>query len=710
MATSEEIKARLDIVQYVGQYVRLQKAGRTFKAPCPFHQERTPSFVVDPDRQTWRCYGACAEGGDVLNFAMKQHGWTFREALTELGRMVGVEVSPSSPEKAAQQEASKRLIGLLTTAAEVYAEQLLAGESDGALAARTYALEARGFSAEVLARYQIGYAPAGWNFMTGHLRGLGYDDEALLAAGIANRSDSGSVYDRFRGRLMIPIRDGRGQVMGFGARALAPDDTPKYLNSPQSDVFDKSRLLFGLDAARRAIRDSGTAVIVEGYMDALQAHQAGYLNVVAQMGTALTASQLSLIVPRDASRVVLALDADEAGQNATRRSLDVARQALQADYSGRMQVDIAILQIPNGKDPDDYLRANPEGWPDLVAGATPLADFVIGMEAGDLDAATASIHERRRIALRVLPLLTASEDSLVNRMNAQKLALRLHIPEDDLIAWARDLQRSEAQEKARREARARQEPPPATVGASSAMPPSAAELPYMDDEGGAAPASADEPPLFASFVDGPPDERQPVAARLTTDATETELACLRLLMAQPELLFEINRRLRALSQAPDHEHGNPISFKPLTAGDFQVDDHRALMGLLEDALNQYRFDTRTYIQRRADGVSGALLQQIGVDAAGQVTQRVGTRFPADVGVVIRRRPSGGEVSPGDQLYALVLHLRDLQFQRELAELTFLVNDPAYMGDETIVSGITGRVLEVTRALGIIDEQLAELNA
>ncbi|MCA9883390.1 MAG: DNA primase, partial [Anaerolineae bacterium] len=255
MSVTEQIKARLDIVQYVQQYVpQLKKAGRYYKACCPFHSENTPSFVVNPDTQSWRCFGACAEGGDIFSFAMKQNNWSFSEALHELGRQAGVQVTQQTPEQQHQAEQVERLRAMLQTSADFYHQHLLSQVDDAARSAYTYVREKRGFTDETIERYQIGYAPAGWQNMMNALTELGYANNEIVEAGLASQNDKGRVYDRFRNRLMIPIRDDRGRIVGFGARALDPDDNPKYLNSPQSEVFDKSHLLFGLDVAKEAIR------------------------------------------------------------------------------------------------------------------------------------------------------------------------------------------------------------------------------------------------------------------------------------------------------------------------------------------------------------------------------------------------------------------------------------------------------------------------
>ena len=286
-----------------------------------------------------------------------------------------------TPEQRQHYEELDRLRGLLKSTADYFHDQLFDPNNPAAIATLNYARNKRGLSDDTLRRFQIGFAPPGWQNAVDLLTGLGYSEADLLATGIASRNeDSGRVYDRFRNRLMIPIRDERGRVVGFGARALAPDDNPKYLNSPQSALFDKSHLLFGLDMAKQSIRDASTAVIVEGYLDAIQAHQAGYTNVVAQMGTALTEAQLKLIAPRLADHIILSLDSDAAGQSATRRSLEVARQTLQADYAGRLSVDIRVLVVPGAKDPDDLIRESPEQWADLVKDALPVADYVIDSE------------------------------------------------------------------------------------------------------------------------------------------------------------------------------------------------------------------------------------------------------------------------------------------------------------------------------------------
>jgi DNA primase len=280
MSVTDEIKSRLNIVDVIGSTVQLKKAGRLYKGLCPFHHEKTPSFVVYPDSQNWRCYGACAEGGDIFNFIMKRESWDFGEALRFLAGQAGVDLEPYDTHTAQKSEERDRLQSLLRDTA-YYFNHLLANAPE-AQHARDYVAK-RSLSAETIDAFGIGYSPNSWDALSKWLLDLGYTPQELVDAGVVVVKEEGGTYDRFRDRLIIPIRDVKGNVVGFGARGFSADQQPKYLNSPQSALFDKSHLLFGLDLARRTIRESDLAVIVEGYMDTLQAHQAGFSNVVAQM-------------------------------------------------------------------------------------------------------------------------------------------------------------------------------------------------------------------------------------------------------------------------------------------------------------------------------------------------------------------------------------------------------------------------------------------
>lgn len=639
MSVTDEVKSRLDIISYIQQFVPLKRAGRTYKALCPFHSEKTPSFVVNPDTQTWRCFGSCAEGGDIFSFAQKYHGWNFAEALQELGKLAGVQVQQQTAEQQRQAERLDALRGLAQAATDFFHEQLLHHQD-----VLSYVREQRGFTEETILTYGIGYAPDGWQVTLEHLTQLGYAEDDLLEVGLVRRSDAGRVYDYFRNRLIIPIRDERGRVIGYGARALSADDNPKYLNSPQTALFDKSRVLFGLDRAKRAIRDEGTAIIVEGYMDAIQAHQAGFLNVVAQMGTSMTEPQLRMLAPRWAKKIILALDADAAGQNATMRSLEVARAALQADYTGKLAVDIRILQIPGAKDPDDLIREAPEEWPALVESAVPVADFVIDMEAAALPA-NPSVQEREAAARRLLPILVASENNLYTQDNIQKLAMRLRIPENALMALAAEQQRIE---QARPPRRFRDEAPPE-------LPP----LEYQD---------ADAPP-------DEPDDLMPAAParpaappRSVRDAARWEADCLGGLLQEPDLIYQINRKFRELAQGEAVLLNGPLA--DFGAADFSHSDYRMLMIVLLAALDQDEFMPIDYLRLNLDDTLWQVLEQdILLSDMERLRPRLRHGLSADLATMLKQ---AAPVDRGPELVKNALRLRLQRIEQEREELYFLM--------------------------------------
>jgi len=395
MSTIDEVRDRIDIIDVVGQHVQLKKAGRTFKGICPFHGEKTPSFVVFPDSGNWRCFGACATGGDAFDFVMRIEGLDFKGALERLAQRVGVDLEPPSPQRTAEVERRDRLRDAVAQAAAFYNRLLAEADDAGARGARDY-LARRAFDGAVVDAFKLGWAPDAWQVLADHLRGRGFTDDELLSAGLARPRDSGGIYDAFRGRLMIPIANVRGDVVGFGARTLDPEGVPKYLNSPQTDLFDKGRTLFGLDKARDAIRASGEAVVVEGYTDVIRAHAAGFRNVVASLGTALTDHHIVLL-KRYAPRVILALDADAAGEAATLRGLEVAKDAATGDavpvptargvmrFEHRLEVELRVATLPAGQDPDDVIRADPAAWRAVVAGAVPVMEHLFRVLTADLD-------------------------------------------------------------------------------------------------------------------------------------------------------------------------------------------------------------------------------------------------------------------------------------------------------------------------------------
>ena len=430
MTVVDDIKARLDILEVVGQRVQLQRSGRSFKGNCPFHQERTPSFHVFPDRQSWRCFGACATGGDAINFVMRTENLEFGEAIRQLAQRVGL------PMPNRQGTRSDNPAFQINETACAYFQRTLAS-TQGA-EARAY-MERRGLDRGASDDFQIGLAPSDGESLRNHLVRQGFEPESLVAAGLVREGDDGQQRDLFRGRLMIPIRDAEGRLAGFGGRSL-DESEPKYLNSPQSEVFDKSRLLYAMDRARDNVRKEG-AVIVEGYMDAIAAHQAGFQNVVASMGTALTEPQVNMI-RRLTDRVTMALDQDTAGQQATLRSLESSWRIYQSRMAGRsgstamlqqhQNPDIRIAAMPPGQDPDDVIRRSPGEWKDLVSNARPLLEFVIAAMTASVDAS--SPRGKAAIAEQVSRLIFAVQDAPQQDLYFQMLAERLEVPLDTLRA------------------------------------------------------------------------------------------------------------------------------------------------------------------------------------------------------------------------------------------------------------------------------------
>ena len=355
MTLLDDVKARLNIVDVVSNYVPLTQSGQVFKARCPFHTERTPSFVVNPERGSWHCFGACSEGGDAIGFVMKAENQSFSEALRTLAVRVGVPLP--SPRQQAQMDP---LLRANEEAMRFFQRRLQSPDGAEALAY----LQDRGVAAETAADFGLGLSPDGFEELKVHLEGQGFMEEQLQRAGLVSRPQQGVSRDLFHGRLMFPIRDADGRAVGFGGRSL-DGSQPKYLNTPQTTIFDKSSLLWGLDAARDSIKLRGEGVVVEGYMDALMAHQHGYTNVVASMGTALTSRQVTALRGL-ADSFVLALDPDAAGQEATMRSLKT---------SWRDVRDVKIALLPEGKDPDELIREAPQRWPEVLEAAEPRIDF-----------------------------------------------------------------------------------------------------------------------------------------------------------------------------------------------------------------------------------------------------------------------------------------------------------------------------------------------
>jgi len=422
----DEVKARVDIADLVGESVQLRKAGRSFKALCPFHSEKTPSFVVDPSRQTWRCFGACSEGGDVFSWVMRHQGVEFREALGILADRAGVRLTPMDAQAEEREKRLQRLRSANEAAASFFRHGLL--EEAEAEEARGY-IERRGVSEAVSEAFGLGYAPRSSDALRGYLSARGFNADEIGGAGLSVDGDEGPR-DRFRGRLVFPIRDPQGRCVGFGARALADGDV-KYLNTPQTPLFDKSSLLYGLDRSRESVRGVDRVIVVEGYMDVIAAHQHEQTHVVASMGTALTEKQVALIKPLTRN-ILLALDADAAGAAATVRGIDTTREAVGTEpqpvvtahglvkMQNTLAADIRIIELPVGHDPDDLIRLDPERWATLVAEAPGYVDYRFrrSREEHDLE----SPRERSALLEELLPLVTTTSDPVVRADYLQRLA------------------------------------------------------------------------------------------------------------------------------------------------------------------------------------------------------------------------------------------------------------------------------------------------
>ena len=432
MALSDEIKERLDIVDVVSNYVpTLRKAGRSYKSVCPFHTERTPSFVVFPERQSWRCFGACATGGDVLSFVMRMEKLGFGDTIKLLAHRAGVTIPKQ------KDRHGPNILHSVNETAMVFFQELL--QSQVGIAARAY-LHKRGLEPRIIERFQLGLSPSDGSSLTGHLSNIGYTQDQIMRAGLTTPSNQSTSYDMFRGRLMFPILDDKGNIAGFGGRSLE-ESQPKYLNSPRTEIFDKSGILYAFHWAKKHIVEQGEGVVVEGYMDAITAHQHGFNNVVASMGTSLTASQVTLL--RSTGRnFVLAMDPDAAGQEATFRSLvdswriferkSVARRRGVHLVQRTVDISLKIAVLPDGNDPDAVIRSNPASWSQLINQATPLLDYLFASAKTRWD--LASSEGKAKAAEELYPIVSAIENPFEQEQHFRRLASTLNVEPSTLEA------------------------------------------------------------------------------------------------------------------------------------------------------------------------------------------------------------------------------------------------------------------------------------
>ncbi len=415
----DEIKNRLDIVEIIGGYLKLQKAGRNYRAPCPFHSEKSPSFMVSPERQMWKCFG-CDKGGSMFDFIMEIEGIDFGDALRMLAQRAGVELKKADGRFSNQIKTERnRLYEICQLASQFFCKQLQASQTGKKL--KKYLTE-RGVNEKTIEEWRIGYAPEKWQSLVAFLKGRGYPEEEVVKAGLAVKSErrSGSYYDRFRDRIIFPIANINGIVVGFGGREnpyRADERMGKYINTPNTLIYDKSQLLYGLDKAKVPIRKNNACILVEGNLDVIMSHQSGSEHTVAVSGTALTYSQLR-IIKRYTDNLLIAFDMDLAGENAAKKGIDLA---LEADLNTK------IISLPQEQDPADCLKEGKETWQKAIAGAQEVVAFYLSSALARYDPETA--EGKKVISKTVLPVIRKMPNRVEQAHWLQETACRLKTSE-----------------------------------------------------------------------------------------------------------------------------------------------------------------------------------------------------------------------------------------------------------------------------------------
>ena len=655
----ERIKQKLDIVEEIGAVVSLKKSGKAFKGLCPFHGERTPSFYVFPDKQDWHCFG-CGERGDLITFVQKQQSLDFREALELLAERAGIPLDNTAraetAEESAETAARKRLRALNEAAAIWFHHQLL--QSTAAQYCRSY-LDSRGVSNESIAQWRLGYAPDG-DALVQYLLGVSYSAKELIEAGLAREREAnrgGGMYTYFRNRLIFPIRDGRGQTVAFGGREL-DGGHPKYLNTPQTLLFDKSATLYGLDLAREAIRRTNRVVIVEGYMDAVVTHQHGPRNVVACIGSAITEKHIRQI-KKLTRRVTLALDPDAAGESATLRGITVAQQAFdrvsvpvpgpapeharsQQDgwatrgkrgaprgivrFEEQVDAEITVAKLPPHEEPDEFARRDPAGWQRAIEQSAPLIEYLIDAQTADL--ALDTPQGKMEASRRLLPILAEVRNRTLAGEYADRLATHLHLD-------VHDVQRDLAQTRHRidRETRVPTRSPvdPGTAESDASGDPSGPKYPEAE--------SAPTGPFFNYRASG-------VAGATGEMLAEQGLAeyCIGLLVADPATWMDI--------------------YAILDETDFTSADMRAIYATFAAATREGRLGQAT----PGDGFIAMLPEELR-----QTAERAGARGAPNL-------PESGPTLSKIASKA-AYRLKRMRLKAEMAELDYLVREVAGSGDD-----------------------------
>ena len=545
MSQIDEIKSRIDIIDLATESgVKLRRSGKNYTGFCPFHSNtRTPAFVVWPESGTWRCFGQCNEGGDIFKFLMKKENIDFREALHRLAERAGVKLEEFTPEKQEQLEENDRLRNLLEEAVNYYRNALV--NTPAGKPALDYLLQKRKLTDRTVETFGLGYAPAGSHAVMDYFKSKRYTEQELIDCGLASQREDGSPFDRFRNRLIIPIRNADGRMTGFGARILDPNDQPKFLNSPQTVLFDKGHLLYGLDRARKPIRTADQVVIVEGYLDVIALHQAGFENVVSPMGTALTEDQLRLL-KRFTRRIVLALDPDVAGQKAVLRGLDAARTSLDhaaelrfdarglLRHEARLQADLRVASMPDELDPDEIVQRDPEEWKRLIETAKPIVEHVLEVLIADKNVNDPKV--KVEIANQILPLIEDLPNIVEREWYQQMLARRLKLEKDEIFS-GKQAPRTKPYKRSKTKEQAQQ-------------------------------AKAESAP----------------GALAIRQSRDVEAYCLAVLLKHPELLHRLDRDLQR------------ASLSQLSIQDFEYTDHQEFFQLIRQSLEQDAAETQHYVE------------------------------------------------------------------------------------------------------------------
>jgi DNA primase len=701
----ERIKQQLDIVEEIGAVVPLKKSGKAFKGLCPFHGERTPSFYVMPERGSWHCFG-CGEGGDLFTFVQKQQGLDFREALVLLAERAGIPLDngfgDEAREESAEAKLRKRLRELNAAAAVWFHTQLL--QAPEAQFARSY-LDSRGVSNDSISQWRLGYAPDG-DQLSRYLQEQGYTPQELLDAGLVKEREAklgkhghpGGLYDFFRNRLIFPIRDSRGHTIAFGGRELGGGH-PKYLNTPQTILFDKSATLYGLDLAREGIRRENRVIIVEGYMDALVTYQYGSRNVVACIGSAITEKHIRQI-KKLTRRVTLCLDPDAAGESATLRGITVAQQAFDRiavpvpgpapETSGRgartgrgardgqrdgwrdgqgqrrgaprgivrfeeqVDAEITVMQLPPHEDPDEFIRRDLPGWQRAIAEALPLIDYLIEAQTADLalDTPQGKLEATRRL----LPIIAEVRDRTLADEYVGRLAQKIRL---DKIELRRDLQR--ARQQLDREARPAPPPPLEEDGAEGeAQPPVEHVAGKYQPSAQAGPASR----YSSTHTVGPLNlmsHATGLAGELMAEQAQAEY-CLGLLLSFPRTWPEV--------------------YAILSEADFTATAARALYAaFISTASTGATFDLPAFLSGQPD-----VLREVAERARGRVADRFGD----------------DDIEPSRDASEAAFRLKRMRLKAEEAEVDALQRDAEQSGDGEALRALLQRKQQLLTQRRAID--------